>query len=87
MQEIGILPAVIDKCMNHREQNRMKRVYQRHPYTDEKREAWRLLGAQLEELTAQPAYPEKPSGIFAVDNDMLERSDAQPLGKSEAATI
>lgn len=50
MQELGVLPAVIDKCMNHREQNRMKRIYQRYPYTTEKREAWRLLGERLEQL-------------------------------------
>ncbi|CAG4920213.1 tyrosine-type recombinase/integrase [Paraburkholderia saeva] len=59
MQELGVLPAVIDKCMNHREQNRMKRIYQRYPYTAEKREAWRLLGAHLGELTAEDADKQK----------------------------
>jgi hypothetical protein len=52
MQSMGVLPTVIDKCMNHREQNRMKRIYQRYPYTVEKRAAWHLLGARLEQLTA-----------------------------------
>ncbi|AXF20424.1 hypothetical protein CUJ89_07985 [Burkholderia pyrrocinia] len=51
MQATGVLPTVIDKCMNHREQNRMKRIYQRYPYTVEKRAAWHLLGARLEQLT------------------------------------
>jgi len=44
------LPVVIEKCMNHRERNRVKRIYQRYPYTTEKREAWRLLGERLELL-------------------------------------
>jgi integrase len=48
MQELGILPVVIEKCLNHRERNRVKRIYQRYPYTIEKREAWRLLGDRLE---------------------------------------
>jgi len=86
MQEIGVLPAVIDKCMNHREQNRMKRVYQRYPYTDEKREAWRLLGARLEQLAAQSAYPGKSSRNVPTGNDMLEQPAPQPLGKSDAVT-
>ncbi|WP_249744601.1 hypothetical protein [Burkholderia pyrrocinia] len=29
----------------------MKRIYQWYPYTVEKRAAWRLLGARLEQLT------------------------------------
>ncbi|TCG02931.1 hypothetical protein BZM27_52210 [Paraburkholderia steynii] len=61
MQALGVLPAVIDKCMNHREQNRMKRIYQRHPYTAEKREAWRLLGEHLEQLTQQDSRHEHTS--------------------------
>lgn len=51
MQPLGVLPAVIEACLNHREQNRMKRTYQRYDYAAEKREAWRLLGDRLELLT------------------------------------
>ncbi|GAB3626938.1 integrase [Pandoraea terrae] len=51
MQALGVLPAVIEACLNHREQNRMKRIYQRHDYAAEKREAWRLLGDRLDLLT------------------------------------
>lgn len=51
MQSLGVLPAVIEACLNHREQNRMKRTYQRYDYAKEKREAWRLVGERVELLT------------------------------------
>jgi integrase len=50
MQKCGVLPVVIDAALNHREQNRIKRTYQRYDYADEQREAWRLLGDRLELL-------------------------------------
>jgi hypothetical protein len=30
MAELGALPDVIEKCLNHAEENKMKRIYQRH---------------------------------------------------------
>jgi hypothetical protein len=42
---------VIERCLNHTEQDRMKRIYQRHSYQEEMREAWRLLGDRLALLT------------------------------------
>ncbi|MFP4902925.1 tyrosine-type recombinase/integrase [Paraburkholderia sp. BR14261] len=55
MQKCGVLPVVIDACLNHREQNRVKRTYQRYDYADEQREAWRLLGDRLELLLRRDA--------------------------------
>lgn len=57
MQQIGVMPAVIEACLNHREQNRMKRIYQRHDYAAEKREAWAKLGAKLAELMTETDMP------------------------------
>jgi integrase len=51
MGNLGVLPDVIEKCLNHIEQNRMKRVYQRQELKTEQAEAWRLLGDRLELLT------------------------------------
>jgi len=51
MQALKVPPAVIEACMNHRETNRMARIYQRHDYVEEKREAWARLGARLDLLT------------------------------------
>lgn len=51
MTSLGVLPEVADKCLNHIEQNRMKRIYLRYNYENEKREAWRLLGERLDLLT------------------------------------
>ena len=51
MGNLGILPDVIEKCLNHTEQNKMKRVYQRQELKAEQADAWRKLGDRLELLT------------------------------------
>lgn len=55
MQSLRVAPDVIEACMNHRPENRMIRIYQRHDRSDEKREAWRLLGDRLDLLTRDHA--------------------------------
>jgi integrase len=50
MSMLGVMPDVIDKCLNHKEQNRIKGIYQRYDYQKEKREAWKILGERLEML-------------------------------------
>ncbi len=50
MQQLGVLPPVIEAVLNHVEPNRMKRIYQHHKYRDEMRGAWLRLGAHLEKL-------------------------------------
>mgnify|MGYP001175541361 CR=1 FL=1 len=55
MTQLGVLPEVADRCLNHVEENRTKRIYQRHTYENEMQEAWRLLGKQLEVLTQDNA--------------------------------
>jgi len=52
MVALGVLPEVAERCLNHTEQNRVKRTYQRHSYESEMREAWRVLGERLELLTS-----------------------------------
>lgn len=51
MTQLGVLPEVAERCLNHTEENKVKRIYQRHNYAGEMREAWRLLGERLELLT------------------------------------
>lgn len=50
MGELGVNENVIDRCLNHVEPNRMKRIYQRQKYEYAKAEAWRLLGERIELL-------------------------------------
>lgn len=50
MGDLGIKPEVIDRCQNHREQNRVRRTYQRYSYQPEMRQAWDLLGERLDGL-------------------------------------
>jgi integrase len=51
MTALGVLPEVAERCLNHTEDNKMKRIYQRHNYTTEMSSAWDLLGEHLETLT------------------------------------
>lgn len=53
MGDLGINPEVIDRCQNHKEQNRIRRTYQRYTYQPETKQAWQLLGERLEALTAE----------------------------------
>lgn len=50
MNILGVLPEVAERCLNHIEQNKVKRIYQRHGYENEMRDAWRMLGNHLQEL-------------------------------------
>ena len=51
MGELGIRPDVIERCLNHIEQKKVTRTYQRQELKAEQKEAWRLLGARLDLLT------------------------------------
>jgi integrase len=55
MAELGALPDVIERCLNHTEQTKVKRIYQRAQYEAPMREAWRLLGERLDLLKNKPA--------------------------------
>jgi len=48
---LGVLPDIADKCLNHKEPNRMRRTYLLHNYDNEKQMAWKLLGDRLDLLT------------------------------------
>jgi integrase len=52
MVSLGVLPEVVERCLNHREQNRVKRIYQRHDYKKEMKAAWQLLGERITALVA-----------------------------------
>lgn len=47
MGDLGIAPDVIEKCLNHTEENKVKRIYQRQKMESEQAEAWRVLGGRL----------------------------------------
>jgi len=47
MAELGALPDVVEKCLNHTEVAKVKRIYQRAQYEGPMREAWKLLGTRL----------------------------------------
>ena len=47
MGDLGIAPDVIEKCLNHTEENKVKRTYQRQKLEGEQAEAWQTLGERL----------------------------------------
>ena len=47
MGNLGVRPDVIEKCLNHVEQNKLIRIYQRQKLEAEQRAAWQLLGEHL----------------------------------------
>ncbi|MFI3158304.1 MAG: tyrosine-type recombinase/integrase [Methylococcaceae bacterium] len=47
MGNLKIQPDVIEKCLNHTEENKVKRIYQRQKLEAEQAEAWRVLGDRL----------------------------------------
>ena len=54
MATLGALPDVIEKCLNHTEENKMKRIYQRAQYEGPMRDAWKLWGDRLDLLSNKP---------------------------------
>lgn len=42
---------MIEKCLNHLDENRMRRIYQRAVKKEEQIEAWRKLGDRLDLLS------------------------------------
>lgn len=55
MAVLGVRSDVIERCLNHTEENKVKRIYQRHDYKIEQKESWQLLGERLELLTLSNA--------------------------------
>ncbi|MBJ7262961.1 MAG: integrase arm-type DNA-binding domain-containing protein [Burkholderiaceae bacterium] len=55
MGEMGIPAEVIDRCLNHREQNKVTRTYQRQKMLPQRRAAFDALGAHLTEILGNPA--------------------------------
>jgi len=54
MAELGVLPDVIERCLNHTEQTKVKRIYQRPQYEAPMREAWKKLSDRLTLLMDMP---------------------------------
>lgn len=55
MGNLGVRPDVIELCLNHIEQNQMKRTYQHQKLINEQMEAWKLLSDRLELLICNNA--------------------------------
>jgi len=47
MGKLGIHGDVIEKCLNHTEENKVKRIYQRQGLEERQAAAWQALGERL----------------------------------------
>ena len=52
MVALGVLPAVVERCLNHTEERRLIRIYQHYAYQDEMQSAWVRLGDYLSKITS-----------------------------------
>lgn len=50
MGENGVLPEVIERCLNHKEPSKLIRTYQRQERLAERRAAWSVLGDVLDKI-------------------------------------
>ncbi|MDR9777694.1 hypothetical protein RJJ65_34750 [Rhizobium hidalgonense] len=51
MGSLKVSPHVIEKCLNHMEENRMIRTYQHAALFDERKDAFEKLGEKLAEIS------------------------------------
>lgn len=65
MGELGVMGEVIERCLNHVEQNKLKRIYQRHELKAEQRDDWRRLGDRLALLLTTEELGNVVIGQFA----------------------
>jgi integrase len=86
MQALGVSPDVIDRCQNHvLAGSRVRRHYLTHEYNDEKREAWRKLGAELVRiLEAQAPSPSTASLRAKKPRDSFQQKVIAPSGALRA---
>lgn len=84
MTALGVLPEVAERCLNHTEENRMKRIYQRHSYSKEMADAWHLLGERLDTLIEPLAEKSSPKDHKADAKKSTNENLTNPLNLTEA---
>lgn len=50
MGQCGVLSEIIERCLNHTDGSKLKKIYQRNIPRQQMAEAWKLLGRRLEIL-------------------------------------
>ena len=50
MGQLGVASDIIERCLNHEDESKLKRIYQRYDYVKEMRAAWNLLGSYVEKM-------------------------------------
>jgi integrase len=80
MQQLGVLPDVIDRCQNHvMPGSKVRRHYLHYDFADEKREAWERLGEKLD------AILRTADEVCGPDEPLAVESESMPTIASEIA--
>ena len=53
MGDLGVSSDVIERVLNHADENKIRRTYQRQQLLEQKKAAWQTLGELLEKLKRQ----------------------------------
>ena len=80
MAELGALPDVVEKCLNHTEVGKVKRIYQRAQYEGPMREAWKLLGSRLALLQDKASWVSLTMSCVHVESWSLGKRHARMDG-------
>ena len=64
MAEMNVSPEVIERCLNHIEENKMKRIYQRATYESQMRDAWNIWGERLTQLDRSRSATTSSAGLM-----------------------
>ena len=64
MAEMNVSPEVIERCLNHIEENKMKRIYQRATYESQMRDAWSIWGERLNQLDRSRSATTSSAGLM-----------------------
>ena len=74
MEALKVPPHVIDRCQNHTLGGGLvRKTYQQHHYTDEMKDAWTVLGGQLDSIMAQLVDERERAHMPAIHGSLRQR--------------
>jgi len=92
MGELGVRSDVIERCLNHVGDDRLRKIYQRQELIPERIAAFRKLGERLQQLVAESApkvvpgkrdsIPPPASKISSVGRQMPLLSDSRSANRN-----
>lgn len=86
MQRLGVLPDIIDRCQNHvLPGSKVRRHYQQYDFETEKRQAWQMLGGELERIFGRRQSRTAEVGCWPLRQTL--EPEAAPLSTTTAVDV